>query len=401
MAYFENFPLIDYYFGNKVKPVKFTDMNVYVDLIDQIKDDVASYTYYDIMDGDRPDQVSQYLYDTPEFYWTFYLMNDSIRLHGWPLSDQQVTEKAKKDYPNTVIITNDNLSDVFKKGTEVHGRTSGARGTVVTKRLDLNQLIISKTDSLSFVEGEVLEDVSTAAEVIIGSVVLEYNAVHHILNSQGDYVDANSSFAPSISSNTKYVLYDTTAEDYNLDTIYDTMTLANANAEGDEVGREVTFYTVINNDGQATSNTPSGFYYYNPDTSQYELYNNISTYVSSETDYVTDDYVPEGFIGYDDTQTFSTEAAAQNYYSTQLQSYIKDNFNTLTPVLFKPVTFLERVKDQNDAKLQLKVIKPDVINQVINSYNQVVLESQDVAQENIVTRAQQGLGIYTATAVSG
>ena len=63
MSYFTNFPQIDYFFGNKVKPTRFTDLHVYIDLIDQIKDDVSVYTYYNLQDGDRPDQISQKLWN--------------------------------------------------------------------------------------------------------------------------------------------------------------------------------------------------------------------------------------------------------------------------------------------------------------------------------------------------
>jgi hypothetical protein len=51
-------------------------MGVYVDLLDIAKDDAAFYTYYDIQNGDRPDQVSQKLYGRSDLHWTFAIMND-------------------------------------------------------------------------------------------------------------------------------------------------------------------------------------------------------------------------------------------------------------------------------------------------------------------------------------
>ena len=36
MAYFTNFPFVDYNFGNEIDPAVFQNLTVYVDLIDQV-----------------------------------------------------------------------------------------------------------------------------------------------------------------------------------------------------------------------------------------------------------------------------------------------------------------------------------------------------------------------------
>ena len=62
MAYFYNFPNVAYKFCNEESITAFQDISAYVDIIDQIKDDVNFYQFYNVLDGDRPDIVSFKLY---------------------------------------------------------------------------------------------------------------------------------------------------------------------------------------------------------------------------------------------------------------------------------------------------------------------------------------------------
>ena len=80
--YFQNFPTVAYKFGDNEAPVLFNNLSAYVDIVDQIKDNVAFYNKYTIQAGDRPDTLSYKLYDTVDYYWTFFLMNDHLRISG-------------------------------------------------------------------------------------------------------------------------------------------------------------------------------------------------------------------------------------------------------------------------------------------------------------------------------
>ena len=104
--YFRNFPKIDYSFGNNEAPVKFQDIGAYVDIIDQVKEYSTFYEAYNIQNGQRPDQISLDLYESSNFYWTFYLLNDSLRTGGWPLQDYEIFIKAKEYYPHMAFTTN-------------------------------------------------------------------------------------------------------------------------------------------------------------------------------------------------------------------------------------------------------------------------------------------------------
>ena len=104
--YFKNFPKVNYSFGNNEAPVRFQDIGAYVDIIDQVKEYSTFYQVYTIEDGQRPDQISLDLYKSSNYYWTFYLLNDSLRTGGWPLRDYQIYEKAKEYYPHMAFTTN-------------------------------------------------------------------------------------------------------------------------------------------------------------------------------------------------------------------------------------------------------------------------------------------------------
>ena len=102
-TYFKNFPLTDYNFGLNIPSVRFQNLSAYVDVIDQIKDNLSFYTYHNIQEGDRPDQVSQQLYGSTDFYWTFFLLNSTLREQGWPLSYDTLLKLINKQFPNTVV----------------------------------------------------------------------------------------------------------------------------------------------------------------------------------------------------------------------------------------------------------------------------------------------------------
>jgi hypothetical protein len=101
--YFQNFPKVNYRFGDETSSVEFQHLGTYVDILEQVKQYSVFYQAYDIQNGERPDQVSYKFYRDPNFGWTFFLLNDSLRQGGWPIRDADVYPKAQEYYPGTVI----------------------------------------------------------------------------------------------------------------------------------------------------------------------------------------------------------------------------------------------------------------------------------------------------------
>jgi len=162
MLYFNEFPKLQYKFGNEVDPVIFQDISLYADVIDQIKDSISFLNLHTIQEGFRPDQVSIQLYGTSLYYWTFFLLNDNIRQQGWPLTRPELVSYIQKIFPNTTLTIRDEaLPTKFKVGQTVSGGTSGASGKIIRRNLDLGQIVIE--GDVGFTEsGELLTSVNSA-----------------------------------------------------------------------------------------------------------------------------------------------------------------------------------------------------------------------------------------------
>lgn len=116
MSFFRNYPFTAYRFGNEIDPAVFQNLTTYIDIVDQVKDDLSFYEQYYIRDNMRPDVLSYELYGSIDHYWTFFLINDKLRLQGWPLTEKEVYSLARRYYPNKTLITNRALHGKFYKG---------------------------------------------------------------------------------------------------------------------------------------------------------------------------------------------------------------------------------------------------------------------------------------------
>ena len=103
--FFVNFPPVSYRFGDKELPVQFQDLSVYIDIFDQVSEYSTFYENYQIQNHERPDHVSFNLYGTTNHYWTFFLLNDKLRLSGWPLDNHRIYRQSKIYYPHITFTT--------------------------------------------------------------------------------------------------------------------------------------------------------------------------------------------------------------------------------------------------------------------------------------------------------
>lgn len=198
MAYFNKFKQSLYKFGDESYTTVFQDLSTYVDIIDQVKDNINFYTYYQILNGERPDTLSQKIYNTPTLHWTFFLLNDHLRESGWPLSRDALDAKIKKTFVNTTLTTTANLTGIMLPGQTVTGVASGATATVLSRNLDLGQIIVAGSD-LGFLQGELITSTvgSTVQSVTLSAAVNEYNSIFVYLDSDGSYVDIDPSVGES------------------------------------------------------------------------------------------------------------------------------------------------------------------------------------------------------------
>lgn len=198
MSYFKNFSNVEYSFGSNELPVLFTNLATYIDIVDQVKDEVSAYRYYYIQEGDRPDQLAEMLYQDVSLYWTFFLANDHIRESGWPLTEEQLVAKVKADHPDFVVTTQANLSGIFKLGQTVRGSSSGQTGTIEFRNLDLGQLFLSNVSGPFFGDEVITSQVGSEVQsATLVSAIDEFNSIDHYVQADGRRADINPYSNPS------------------------------------------------------------------------------------------------------------------------------------------------------------------------------------------------------------
>jgi|TARA_B100001094_G_C18170426_1_gene794760 hypothetical protein len=217
--YFKPFGIVPYRFGDNEPAVIFDNLTQYVDLIDSLKDNISFYNKYTIISGERPDTLSYKLYGTTDYYWTFFLLNDHVRLSGWPVETYNILTEAKSKYPYRMVTTNSNIATSFPVGQIVTGVSSGTQGKIIKRNLDMGQLVIDTSvtpgayfgqypNSVNFDQTETISYISEQdGETFTAALVKaseQYNAVHHYEDANGVHQDLtlfafdspNSSWTP-------------------------------------------------------------------------------------------------------------------------------------------------------------------------------------------------------------
>ena len=107
MSFFRKFPQTEYDLLNDSNLRTITDIFRNVDVNEEQLDGFLSYKFERIEDGERPDQMSFRLYDSSDFYWTFFICNDFLKegYNSWPKGLQQLEEFTKDTYgPYSVLV---------------------------------------------------------------------------------------------------------------------------------------------------------------------------------------------------------------------------------------------------------------------------------------------------------
>jgi len=158
--FFSQFPSIAYDFNRTGTVERMVDIfrSIRPETLQEL-DQLTTYKEYEINSGMRPDVLSSKLYGTPDYYWTFFIINDFLHdgLQVWPLSENMLRKYIEKNYSGVALAfkpdvvedsdgipqgTKNSVAGILKLGELVYGGTSGAIGRLVRKDADLNQLIL-------------------------------------------------------------------------------------------------------------------------------------------------------------------------------------------------------------------------------------------------------------------
>lgn len=99
-TFFENFPKVPIKVNNQ--QIFYDDYFRFVDVNELYLNNLNNYNFYEILNAERPDQVSQKLYETTEYYWTFFIINDRLKngMKEWPLSSSEFEKHILDKYGN-------------------------------------------------------------------------------------------------------------------------------------------------------------------------------------------------------------------------------------------------------------------------------------------------------------
>jgi len=106
MSFFRQFPMTTYDLQKSGKPIRVVDLFRNVTAPQVKLDPTIAYTLYRVQNGERPDVVSQLLYGDPDYYWTPFIINDSLKagLASWPMSNNQLDAYLTQEYDGYSVI---------------------------------------------------------------------------------------------------------------------------------------------------------------------------------------------------------------------------------------------------------------------------------------------------------
>ena len=158
---------------------------------DALINNIGYYETVEVIDGERPDHLSQRLYGTDDFHWTFLLLNPQIKniWDDWPMSSGQLVEYCINKYQYLAADTNETLVDKFILGETVTGSVSSATGIIKEIHVNMGYLVIEKTSGTFVEAGETLQGGNSSDSVACEFIKSQaYAPHHHVDDSSGEWV---------------------------------------------------------------------------------------------------------------------------------------------------------------------------------------------------------------------
>ncbi len=157
---------------------------------DDLLNNAGFYQTIEVVDGERPDHLSQRLYNTSQFHWTFLLLNPQIKniWDDWPMSSNQLLEYCTNKYQYLAADTDDSLVDKFKIGETVTGGVSGATGVIKQIHVNLGYVVIEKTAGTFNITGESIVGLTSTDSAQCNFIKSQAYAPHHHVDSSGNWV---------------------------------------------------------------------------------------------------------------------------------------------------------------------------------------------------------------------
>jgi hypothetical protein len=158
---------------------------------DALINNAGFYQTIEVIDGERPDHLSQRLYNTSIYHWTFLLLNPQIKniWDDWPMKYSQLVEYCTEKYQYLAADTDADLNNKFILGETVTGSISSATGILKEIHLNMGYLVIEKTSGTFTITGETISGVNSQDSVACNFIKSQaYAPHHHIDDSTEEWV---------------------------------------------------------------------------------------------------------------------------------------------------------------------------------------------------------------------
>ena len=148
---------------------------------DALINNAGFYQTIEVIDGERPDHLSQRLYNTEDFHWTFLLLNPQIKniWDDWPMKYSQLVEYCTEKYQYLAADTDDDLNNKFIIGETVTGSVSSAIGILKEIHVNMGYLVIEKTSGTFTITGETISGINSQDSAACNFIKSQAYAPHH------------------------------------------------------------------------------------------------------------------------------------------------------------------------------------------------------------------------------
>jgi len=144
----------------------------------------AYYQTIAVIDGERPDHLSQRLYGSSQYHWTFLLLNPQIKniWDDWPMKFSQLVEYCTNKYQYLAADTDADLNNMFIIGETVQGSVSSALGVIKEIHVNMGYIVIEKTSGTFTITGETINGITSSNSVSCNFIKSQAYAPHHHVN---------------------------------------------------------------------------------------------------------------------------------------------------------------------------------------------------------------------------
>tara|TARA_Y100001963_G_scaffold106797_1_gene147594 strand:+ start:1748 stop:2527 length:780 start_codon:yes stop_codon:yes gene_type:complete len=205
-GFFKNIPNTVYDFKSDGNFQQTKDMFRKVSTWSYLQDGITGYSFYRIIEGERPDVVAAKLYGDSTLYWLFFLVNENLQdLSDWPKSNFQFNKFMDRKYPGTCLESSSSTDIVsydhsladrdqlksrkFYLGEKI-SQSSDIYGFITDINPTHNRITLNSVNGIFTAGGTATGTTWSAEEPVdgprsftISSVVSEQNATHHYLDS--------------------------------------------------------------------------------------------------------------------------------------------------------------------------------------------------------------------------